>query len=561
MSAPQPSLSTSVFFVRAALKAVAWVRQRPFMLSPLGWLGLTLGVLVLAGVTALAGPVPWWGSCALAASAGLGFFPLWAWARASRSDGRKLVFVARFADENPEHSSIATVHLREVERRLLNNPLLQRSFDFRFLKAPLKEGHAQRLLRHTPAVTVISGSGLLVDGHARWEGWVLQRWPQTTGMLEPDESGGGLVSMFSTQLSAAQRSKTRTDAEYPVRRLTTDIFSAEHAEDIEGVLLVAAAAFSHSDADEALALTEADAMGSALPLPARAVLEIGKAMRTVVQTGDSAAAARQLEAAGDGGANHIYLWNTCVAFWTRAEQQGLSEGEDRVRAAEKGLAVAPDDFYAQVGAGYGYMVLERPTDAVPHLENATYNPDVMDQQLLRQDLGTAYHLAGDLEKARHERRREYEAWPPSMRRVILKNNRMTEQEYLDDPLASADDVRGEAEDFSDAEVAAVAAAMRAVVDEDQDALRAMRAYDNDRDPYSLLREHPMHEDKRLVLPEPANDPRQWTASFQRRADGTSAVDVWMATPEDEFFPFALQLDLVPEGQGGLRPRFVELQIL
>lgn len=528
------------------------------MFSPPQWWVL-IGIVAAAALISAVLSAPWWVVASLAAVGAVGLLPLNAWRRARRSDGRGVVLIARFANENPEYGSIATVHLKEIERRLANNDVLRKAFDLRFLNAPLSESHAQRLLAHTDVVTVISGSGLLVDGHARWDGWVLQRWPQVSGVTIPNEGGEGFIGFVEAHLSAIQRAATRTDAEYPVRKLTADFFSAEHADDIEGVLLVAAAAFAQNEADEVAALGAAEAVRGRLPLGAAAVFEIGLAMRTLRETGDAAAAARALEAAGDAGASHIYLWNSCLALWTRAEQQNSSNGEDRVRVANKGLAVAPNDFFAQAGLGYGYMAQGRPKDAVPHLEEAMANPERLDEQLLRQDLTEAYRQAGDLERAREEARREYALWPPSMRRTILKANRMTEKEYLADPLAGRDDERGTGPDLTDSEAGAVARAVRGVVDNDREELEGLGALADGRDPYVWVRGDPLYEERRLMMPRPEDDPREWELQLHRRPDGTTAVDVWLPWTDGEVSPYALQLDL----ESGAPPRavFVELQPL
>ncbi len=529
------------------------------MFSPTQWCA-SVGIVAAATVIA-AGllSAPWWVLASLAAVGAVGLLSLHAWHRARRSDGRGVVFIARFDNENPEYGSIATVHLKEIERRLANNEVLRKTFDLRFLNAPLKESHAQRLLAHTEVVTVISGSGLLVDGHARWDGWVLQRWPQVSGVTIPNERGDGFIGFVETHLSAIQRATTRTDAEYPVRKLTADLFSAEHADDIEGVLLVAAAAFAQNEPDELAALGAAEAMRGQLPPEAAAVFEIGNAMRALRETGDAAAAARALEAAGDAGANHIYLWNSCLVLWTRAEQQNTSNGEDRVRVANKGLAVAPGDFFAQTGLAYGYMAQDRPEEGVPHLEEAMANPERLDEQLLRQDLTEAYRQAGDLEKAREEARREYALWPPSMRRTILKANRMTEKEYLSDPLAGRDDEPGTGANLTDSEADAVARAVRAVVHNDREELERLGALADSRDPYAWVHEDPLGDGRCLVIPWPEDDPREWELQLRRRPDGTTAVDVWLPWTDGEVSPYALQLDLKP----GTPPRavFIELQPL
>lgn len=537
------------------------------MLPPRAWYAV-VAVAALAGVgIGYLGVGPSWLGLLVAAPAAVAAAPASIWMRARRSGGQPIVFIARFADENPEHSSIAAVHLSQFERRLRRSELLMSSFDIRYIKAPLKEGHARRLTEWTASPAVISGSGLLVDAHVRWEGWMLLRWPQMTMMMDRDQTGTAMLDSFRSGLSAVERSATSSDREFPTRKMTADVFSAEHAQSVEAVLLVLASASGLLDeAAERDALAQADAMRDWLPVQAHAVLEIGKAIQTHRETGDILKAARQLEAAGDAGVDHIYLWNSCVALWTLAEQEDLSTGADRVRVAEKALRVAPNDFFAQAAAGYGYMAIEQPVDAVPHLENAVRNEEVMDQQLLRQDLTTAYWQSGQKEGAREEARRTYHEWPLSMQRTILKAGRTTEAEYLRDPCAGWDDQRGTATDLTDAEMDAVVRAVRAVVEHDENELRAMSAYDAEADPYVWTRAGPIN------LKMPPKPPREWAVSLSRKPDGRCAVDVWMWTIEDEELaaalgqeqeesPLALQLELRPAEDGTTSAAFVALQPL
>jgi tetratricopeptide (TPR) repeat protein len=536
------------------------------MLPPHAWYAIVaVAALAAVGIGCL-GVGPWWLGLLMAAPGAVAAAPAAIWMRARRSGGQPIVFIARFADENPDHSSIAAVHLSQFERRLRRNELLMSSFDIRYIKAPLKEGHARRLIEWTASPAVISGSGLLVDAHVRWEGWMLLRWPQMTGMLDRDQTGRAVLDSFRSRLSVVEKSATSPDREFPTRKMTADVFSAEHAQSVEGVLLVLASASALDEAAEREALAQADAMRDSLPVQAHAVLEIGKAVQTRQETGDILKAARQLEAAGDAGVDHIYLWNSSAALWTLAEQEDLSTGADRVRVSEKALRIAPHDFFAQAAAGYGYMAIEQPADAVPHLENAVRNEEVMDQQLLRQDLALAYWQSGQKEEAREQQRRTYHEWPPSMRRAILKANRTTEAEYLRDPCAGWDDQRGTATDLTDAEMDVVVRAVRAVVEHDENELRAMSAYDAEADPYVWTRAGPIN------LKMPPKPPREWAVSLSRKPDGRCAVDVWMWTIEDEELaaalgeeqeesPLALQLELRPAEDGTTSAAFVALQPL
>lgn len=555
MASPSPSVALLV--ARNALKVLAWVRQRPYALPPRVWYGIVVASAVAAALLAGFGVGPWWLPLAALAPAGLAAGPSAAWLAAWRARDRPVVFIARFVDENPEHSSIAAVHLKQVERRLRRNDVLLAAFDVRYIKAPVKESHARRLLRWTTVTAVVSGSGLLVDSHARWEGWMLLRWPQTEGWFSGEEFG--FLNDLRHRPSAVERSVTRSDTEFPARKMTTDVFPAEHVRSVEATLLVLASAFAASDEREERALKDADAMREVLPVQARAVLEIGKALSLLRASDDIVAAARQLEAAGDAGADHIYLWNSCAALWTQAEQRDLSAGNDRVRVATRGLAVAPDDFFAQVAAAYGSMAAGHPADAVPRFESAVNNDEVLDEQIIRDDLAVAYWQSGETEKAREEARRNYLQWPRSMRRHILKAARVTEEEYLRDPCARWSEERGDASALSEAELAAVERAVQAVVQRDRAELEEMAAYEvEDGDPYVWAHGYEADGSAVHAPPGPASD---WELSCSRTADGACAVDIWLWIGGEGPSPLALQLELLADESTGVSVKFVALQPL
>jgi len=425
---PDPPSAPQALLLRAAIRGAGWIRERTFVLAPGAWYAAAL--LSLAGGAAgwLLG-LPWLGAV-LGCFGAVALLPSLAWVRARRRPVEQsvVVFLARFHDENPEHSTIATVHLHEVERRLRRNDLLGKHLDLRLLKAPVTERQARRLLRYTYAQAVISGSGLLVDAHVRWEGWMLLRWPQTTSSWGYDAASQSFVEDVIGHFSAVERSSMPSDTEFAARRMTMDLFSAEHARAIEGVLLIAVAAMGLGVADKALA--QADEMRDALPLQALAVLEIGHAMSCLDRTDDPAQAARQLEAAGDAGVDHIYLWNSCGSLWTWAERVG-ADSSNRARVGEKAQRIAPNDFYANSTTGIAYMALEQPQEAVPHLERALEHvPLGVDPSLLIEAMIEALWKTGRREDAQALQLGRYGALPRRARRAVLRELGLTEAEYL-----------------------------------------------------------------------------------------------------------------------------------
>ncbi|HEX8649124.1 MAG TPA: hypothetical protein VF715_19685 [Thermoleophilaceae bacterium] len=263
---------------------------------------------------------------------------------------------------------------------------------------------------------------------------MLLRWPQETGLLDKDEEGNLEAHGFEWGLSQPEHSVLPSDHQFPTKQMTTDIFPAEHARSIEGTLLVAAATTADNEGASLAAITAAESMRDALPLPALAILETGKAFHALGETGDVKAAAEQLERAGDSGADHLSLWNSCLTLWTYAEADDLADGSERVRVGLKALRLAPDDFFANASTGFGYMALERPVDAIPYLERALSKPPPVNPELTLRALTAAYRAVGRIDEAQGIALGFYQALPRRVRKAVLRQLGVSEAEFFLDPF-------------------------------------------------------------------------------------------------------------------------------
>jgi hypothetical protein len=117
----------------------------------------------------------------------------------------------------------------------------------------------------------------------------------------------------------------------------------------------------------------------------------------------------------------------------------------------------------------------------------------------------------------------------------------------------------EADQLTDVEMVATAAAVRAVVAHDRPALEAMGAYAHG-DPYEFTREYGRWGVVHLVMP--PGDPRTWVVNVTRDDDdGWLAVEVEMWTREEGRSDLTLELELEAQPDGALRSAFSNLHVM
>jgi len=421
---------------RLALAVFLWIRQRPFVAPPGVWWAL-LAVLVIGVILAALGGAPAPVLAALGIGSALAAAPSIAWVRLRRRSDRTLVLLARFGDdESPEYALRAATHLRQLERRLEQNLDLSAALEVRVLKVPISHEHARRLLRYSPARAVVSGTGLEVVGTARWEAWTMVRWHQHVGFVDrtPD---GQWIGFIRRRLTRGKASPTAKDDQADVSLLTADKFPAKHADGIEGTLLLIAGADRPSEPSGRRCLDAAFAYREALPLEARAVLEIGRGMDVLGKTGDVVAAARHIEAAGDQDTDHVLLWNACTTLYTEGERQDVADPRERVRVGQKAIATAPEDAIAHANLGFAYGALMQWDDAIRHFERTLRAPWSPDPETIVFDLAFLYVKVRGMDSdsaileateplARRERRHLRRAYKTAKRQGLPGNAALTD---------------------------------------------------------------------------------------------------------------------------------------
>lgn len=311
-----------------------------------------------------------WPPALLAAAVAAGSVqPLLTWRRLEAPSTKPTIVLARFANANPAYEEIATVHIQEVERRLRRNPLLAANAEIRVIDVPVELDHAYRVLRHCPITGVLSGKGLAAGDSARWEGWALLRSPGS--WFRSVQSSGRNPWIIDRQvgIDKAEELRLKSDTEVPTSKLTAEIFSADHALALEGLLLAHVAAWT-ADANPASENLRSAAEGASahLPLSAQAQLAATRVRLQLAQDGDIRKAVAELKVLGDDGVSHWRIWDYC--FTLMLEGMEDFSATDRLRVAERGVGASPDHALALANLGATLLVLNRRNEARPPLAKA-----------------------------------------------------------------------------------------------------------------------------------------------------------------------------------------------
>jgi len=361
-SSPVP---TSI--ARVALAITAWLRTRAFVAPPAAWrllcgcaFGLTVALFLVSA---------WIPAVTAAAVAAGTIQPLFSWRRLRAISAQPAIALARFSNANPAYEDIATVHIQEVERRLRNNALLANHSEIRILEFPVTVRQARRILRLSPITGVLSGKGLAVGGSVRWEGWGLLRSPG--GWFRSVTSSDRAPRIIDREVGIDRPEETnlKPDTEVPASKLTAEIFSADHALALEGILLAHVAAWT-ADAIPASAKlrSEAEQLSAHLPLSVSAQLAATRVRLQLVADGDLQRAIGQLESLGDGELPHWRIWDYC--FTLMLEDMERFSARDRLRVVEKGARASPEHALALANLGATLLVFERRAEARDPLSSA-----------------------------------------------------------------------------------------------------------------------------------------------------------------------------------------------
>lgn len=364
MSSP---LTPPSLVARLALATTAWLRTRAFVAPPVVWRllsGAAFGLTVLLFVVAA------WPAALFAAAVAAGSIqPLLIWRRLQARSTKPTIALARFANANPAYEEISTVHIQEIERRLHRNDLLAANSEIRVIDVPVELNHAYRVLRHCPITGVLSGTGLAAGGSARWEGWALLRSPGSWFRSVQSSRRKPWIVDRQLGIEGAEETRLKPDAEVPTAKLTAEIFSADHALALEGLLLAHFAAWT-PDANPASTelRSAAEQTSTHLPLSAKAQLAATRVRLQLAKDGDIRKAVAELERLGDGELRHWRVWDYC--FTLMLEDPEDFSTIDRLRVAKKGAEASPNHALALANLGATLLVLDRREEAIDPLAKA-----------------------------------------------------------------------------------------------------------------------------------------------------------------------------------------------
>lgn len=388
----QPPISPAIGLSR---RLAVWASQHVFALPPYAWYGALGLSLASACFLAMVGMGPWWLSALALLPAAVVAAPTITWWNLGRRDrkGRLIVAVARFKQRSGAGPELAAVHAQVLEREVMRNTALATGVHLRPLKHPLDEAQARRLLQRSAVRVVICGETTAAWDKARWDAWMMTRWPQAEGRFDQGIFGRPFVAMLKSTRTRGDRAPLGTDAEQLISTLTAAEFPAGHAQAIVATLLALVEGVEAS--------RQADAMLDHMPAEVRAVRENNRTLDYLEDGGEPLEAARRLERAVDNGANHIWLWTQCLTYLTLAEQKDSNVSlDERRRVAGKALAAAPDDPVANINMGIALLGTAHTQEGIEYLDQALRHGGRHHRPLIYEMLHEGYRDLGDDEAAR-----------------------------------------------------------------------------------------------------------------------------------------------------------------
>lgn len=431
--------------VRVLSKLVPWAFEHPFLIRRRWWLTAALAmvalevlvILFVGGILSFVPLVPL--AVVLGGVAGL--------RKIARRGGKPLVFLCRFDSLTAVAFDASLNHLEALADRLRAHPEFEREIELRLLKASVSERQAQSIARETGAYAVVFGQVRAQVDRARWRGQIVERWPDDDlPRSHVDEYG---ITLYDKEDIPPALLNLPLDAGHPLSALVEDRFEADHADAIEGTLLVllgetilSRVDWNTEDASLGIrkeathVLEKAEAYRAKLSLRGRAHLVMsheeaswrGQGRRAALDTLD------RLEAAANADAGHPDLWDWLSSLAYAAGLFGVALPERRLRYAQKYAELEPEKAEAHYNlalALYNHgkkkaaiAALEKALelnrddpllryhtlsdlgviaydqrcyrDAITYLEQALQGPH---QLLVHQHLADAYAEAGDYEKA------------------------------------------------------------------------------------------------------------------------------------------------------------------
>jgi tetratricopeptide (TPR) repeat protein len=248
-------LSPSV--LRYYWRAVVWISRRPFLLGARPWVAIAIGLVVAAAVAFLVGLETPYVSIVAGALALIPVAGLYSWNQLRPREGGRVVLIARFASEGVQASEAAISQQDALLQRLKQSQLLTKYARFVRLDVTISPDQAERLVRRTPEISVVTGHVRVGGSEAAWDATVVGTY--VTGRFEI-AVGSAQVVLRSLDLPASTvlADPMPTEGSVPLESLARARLEAHHADDVEAALSyqMAIAALEHQAFPDARSLAD-----------------------------------------------------------------------------------------------------------------------------------------------------------------------------------------------------------------------------------------------------------------------------------------------------------------
>jgi tetratricopeptide (TPR) repeat protein len=251
-----------------ARKILPWLLRYPFILSRLTWaIVLVLAVLEMVASVYLFLPAAFVGLLAiLAVIAGL-----FGWRRLRQKGTRPLLYISQFRPKTPGAEEASLNHQIAMTKRLAENELIATRLELRGIPASIAERESERLLRATSTGRgVVRGDVQTMASAGTFEAVLTYRPSPPKDIVRENQR---------TREKTADHHQMAPDYQVQLEELVGPHFRAEHADGIEGLLLLLLAE-GHLEGreyeDAETCLVAAEPMRPHLPSAGRAHLTLAR---------------------------------------------------------------------------------------------------------------------------------------------------------------------------------------------------------------------------------------------------------------------------------------------
>lgn len=272
-----------------ARRILPWLLRYPFIFSRPGWALVLLLALLEMGISIVVFPPAAFLGLLAALGVGAGFI---GWGRLRKEGALPLLFVSQFRPATPGAEEVSLNHQIAIKNRLRGNKHIASRLELRNIPAAIGERESERLLRATRSGrAIVRGDVQAVAMSGTFEAVLTYRPAPQPDLVRENQR---------TREKTADHHQMAPDYQVQLEGLVGKHFDAEHADGIEGLLLVllAEAHLERREYREAEScLAAAEPMRSHLPDTGRAQMTLARTFLNHRQ--NLKAALKALDAADD----------------------------------------------------------------------------------------------------------------------------------------------------------------------------------------------------------------------------------------------------------------------